>query len=262
MQKPLSPAQGADFRPGRSAAGIILAAGYSRRMGGRVKALARLGGQTLLERAAAALRQGGVASVLAVAGHDRERVRREAARLGIRAVVNPDIDRGMFSSLQIGLAALVPEAPDSVLILPVDAALVLARSVAALLALREKTRAEAGSPLLVPTFLGLPGHPVLAPANHLEAILRWSGENGLRGYLDSLPSAPPGTPPPLVLCPLPDAGIGSDLDTPAQLAAAEAFLRATDNRRRPSPEEARQDLALGARPATETTAPCQNPSST
>jgi CTP:molybdopterin cytidylyltransferase MocA len=211
-------------------------------MGGRIKALARLGGQTLLERAAAALRQGGVSTIVAVTGHDRERVGREAARLGIRTVVNPDIDRGMFSSVQTGLAALVPEAPDAVLILPVDAALVLGRTVAALLALREET--ALCPPILVPTFLDLPGHPVLAPAAHFDPILRWSGKEGLRGYLASLPPPPPGTAPPLRLCPLPDAGIGSDVDTPAHLAEAEVFLEETDNRGHPSLEEAWQELIL------------------
>jgi CTP:molybdopterin cytidylyltransferase MocA/HD superfamily phosphodiesterase len=213
-------------------------------MGGRIKALARLGGQTLLERAVAALRQGGIENIVAVAGHDRERVEREAARLGIRVAANPDIDRGMFSSLRIALALLAPEAPDAVLILPVDAALVRARTVAALRALREETRANPLPPILIPTFLGLPGHPVLIPAAHIEPLLRWSGEKGLRGYLDSLSPAAPGTAPALISCSLPDAGITSDLDTPAQLAEAEAFLEETDNRALPSLEEAWQELAL------------------
>jgi CTP:molybdopterin cytidylyltransferase MocA len=224
------------------AAGLILAAGYSRRMGGRAKALAQLGGKSLLERSVSALRQGGVSLIVAVIGHDGVKTGREATRLGIRAVTNPDIDEGMFSSVRAGLVHLAPEQCGAVLVLPVDAALVLGRSVSAMLALGQEKLAAA-SPL-VPSFLGRPGHPVLIPASHRPALRRWSGQGGLRGYLAGLALALQRDLQPPLHCPLPDAGIVCDLDTPAQLAEAEAFLAATGDRSHPSLDEAWQELTL------------------
>jgi molybdenum cofactor cytidylyltransferase len=94
---------------------IILAAGGSSRMG-RPKALLRLGGQTLLERAVEAARAAG-ASPLIVLGADAERIRLHAA--DARVLVNPDWSQGMGTSIAWAMAALDPNT-ECVLVVAVD----------------------------------------------------------------------------------------------------------------------------------------------
>ena len=103
-------------------AGIVLAAGRSRRMG-QPKAFLRLGGLTFLERAVAALRDGGCGEVVVVAGPPDEDAAREiadaAAHLGARVAVNPDSGSEQVDSLRAGLRALGQEVKAAVVV-PVD----------------------------------------------------------------------------------------------------------------------------------------------
>jgi CTP:molybdopterin cytidylyltransferase MocA len=94
---------------------IILAAGASTRMG-RPKALLRVDGQTLLERAVEQARKAG-AEPLVVLGADAERIRPHAS--GIQVLVNPDWSRGMGTSVAWGIRAL-GEQPERALIVAVD----------------------------------------------------------------------------------------------------------------------------------------------
>ena len=94
----------------------MLAAGGGRRYGGP-KALVRLDGRLLVERAAGTLRAAGCAPVVVVLGAGSARVRAEADLGDAVAVDNPGWSTGMGSSLRAGLAALGGA--------PVDAAVVL-----------------------------------------------------------------------------------------------------------------------------------------
>ncbi len=132
-----------------SAAGLILAAGESRRMG-FPKALLPYRGETFLDTLIAlfAMR---CESVIVVLGAGADRIRRETARPAT-FVVNPDYSRGMTTSLQCGLRA-VPAAAEGVLLTLVDHPAVAAATIDALLA--------APRPLVrVPRLGGKRGHPI------------------------------------------------------------------------------------------------------
>lgn len=131
-------------------AGIILAAGESRRMG-RPKALLDWRGVTILEHMIGLLAQ--VAEpVIVVVGYHAGEIR----ELGLRAtlVANPNPEHGMLSSLQAGLSA-VPADAGAVLFTPVDYPAVRAATVRALAA------AAGSAPLVIPVCQGRRGHPVL-----------------------------------------------------------------------------------------------------
>ncbi len=240
------------------AAGLILAAGLSSRFGGRPKALAEFGGRTHLRRLVESLGYCGLTRVAVVTGHARAEVEAEATALGAEPVFNPDYQRGMFSSLQAGLAALA--GAEAVMVLPVDAALVLPQTILSLLAAwRRLGRGRRNRSILIPTFVkpaaepGLAvartGHPPVIGGRHLDDIRRWSGPGGLRGWLASLMpeaaardfmtgQAPRGRTGPAAFLPLPDEGIICDLDTPNELTRA----RPPRRRVRPTPAEAWQLL--------------------
>ena len=114
----------------RRPAGVVLAAGRSRRMG-RAKALLDAGGAPLAVRQAEKLRAAGCGEVGVVLGAGREEI---AAALGgaVRTIANERWEEGRAGSLQAGAAAF-PEA-SGWLFLPVDAAGVKVETLAALLA--------------------------------------------------------------------------------------------------------------------------------
>ena len=143
-------------------AGLILAAGASRRMG-RPKALLPYQGETFLDRQIGLL--GAVcADVVVVLGHQAESIRAGLARNAqARFVENPEPERGMLSSLQTGLAAT--EA-DAVLFTPLDYPAVRAETVAAIAA-----RLGEGAELVVPRHDGRHGHPVGIAWRLAEEIL-------------------------------------------------------------------------------------------
>ena len=94
-----------------NAAGILLAAGESKRMR-RVKALLPhpdSSGRTLVRAAAETLLAAGLSPLIVVVGHARREIAPELRGLAVRAVPNPDYQRGMLSSLKIGIRALAPE---------------------------------------------------------------------------------------------------------------------------------------------------------
>ena len=78
---------------------VILAAGYSTRIGVRPKALRRIGSGSMLSLAVNALRKGGVAHIHVVTGHGEAEVTAAARELGTGIIHNQEFARGMFHSL-------------------------------------------------------------------------------------------------------------------------------------------------------------------
>lgn len=140
-------------------AGIVLAAGRSRRMGAP-KPLLRWEGESFLSRAVRALREGGCAEVVVVAGPGEDEVARriaeEARAAGARLAVNPRPDSEQVDSLRVGLDALPPEA-EAAIVAPADVPGIDAETVRALL---RAFRAR-GAPIVLPTHDGRHGHPGL-----------------------------------------------------------------------------------------------------
>ena len=140
-------------------AGIVLAAGRSRRMG-RPKAFLALGGRSFLERAVAALRAGGCDPVVVVAGPRGDAAADETAlaaeRLGARVARNPDAESPQVASLRAGLRALGAEV-EAAVVTPVDVPRADAETVRALAA----AFASGGAPVAQPFDGVRHGHPVL-----------------------------------------------------------------------------------------------------
>ncbi|HVG45184.1 MAG TPA: nucleotidyltransferase family protein [Longimicrobium sp.] len=140
-------------------AGIVLAAGRSRRMG-RPKAFLQRGGRSFLERTVAALREGGCDPVVVVAGPPGDPAADEtaqaAARLGATVARNADPESPQVASLRAGLAGL-GEGVEAAVVTPVDVPRVDAETVRAL----AEAFAAGGAPVAQPFDGARHGHPVL-----------------------------------------------------------------------------------------------------
>ena len=138
---------------------VVPAAGSAERFGGK-KLLADVRGSTLIERTVASLRDAGVAEIVLVVGPDTGPL---LDAPDVRTVLNPDPSRGMFSSLQAGLADV---RADAIVVLPGDMPFVDPRTIRSLL-----QAFEARGGIISPRFRGKRGHPVVLPPALREEIV-------------------------------------------------------------------------------------------
>jgi molybdenum cofactor cytidylyltransferase len=137
-------------------AGLILAAGESRRMG-RDKALLTYRGRTFLENIMDHLGAAGIEKITVVLGHHADIIQRAVNLGAAQVVVNHEYPRGQTSSLQLGLAAARADSPEAVVLCLVDHPAISAEVLTKLIERFESTR----PPVLIPTHNGQRGHPVV-----------------------------------------------------------------------------------------------------
>ncbi|MEV4683196.1 nucleotidyltransferase family protein [Streptomyces kurssanovii] len=185
-------------------AGLLLAAGGGRRLGGRPKALLEHRGRPLVEHAVRTLREGGCGPVHVVLGAAADRVREEADLTGCAVRDNPAWEEGMGSSLRVGLASLGPA--DAVLVLLVDQPGIGAEAVA-----RVRAAYRSRSSLAAAAYGGRRGHPVLFGADRWDGIAAGAeGDQGARAYLRAHADA-------ITLVECGDVAQAYDIDTPEDL---------------------------------------------
>ncbi len=193
-------------------AGLLLAAGAGRRMGGP-KALVELDGEPLVARALRALRDAGADPRLVVLGAHADRAREAvaAADQDAHVVVAADWADGMGASLRAGIAALAGSDVgdggdvDAVLVLLVDTPGIGSEALARVAAAARRDGLARGS------YDGRPGHPVLLGADHLAGVAAAAHDDvGARGYLAGREDIRP--------VEVGDVATRDDVDTPADLA--------------------------------------------
>lgn len=181
---------------------VILAAGFSRRMG-FFKPLAELNGTTAIERSITSAKAAGISEIAVVTGYKRETLEPVILRNGAKPVFNSRFPEGMYSSVQAGAASL-SSASRAFLILPADCAAVRPSTIR-LLAARASYRG-----IIHPVFLGERGHPPVIGTSFIPHILTFEGEGGLRSFLETRESSAADLP-------VADEGILMDMDTPEDL---------------------------------------------
>lgn len=198
-------------------AGLVLAAGGSTRMGPEHnKLIERVGERALVAVVVDALIAAGIRTVVVVTGFEAQRVREELAGRACRFVHHAGWQAGMGESIACGMRALreEPAPPGAVLVSVGDLPGLRAEHVEAVVAAAlSEPGAIVPARIVVPSFAGRRGHPVLFGAAHFEALAALRGDEGARGILATNPQA-------VRVVEVTGDGIVRDVDTLADLAAA------------------------------------------
>ncbi|MBX6426247.1 MAG: molybdopterin-binding/glycosyltransferase family 2 protein [Variibacter sp.] len=198
---------------GRCVAAVVLAAGQSRRMGGPNKLLESIGQKPLVRRAVEQVLASQAGPVVVVTGHQRERVEEALAGLPVRFAHNPHFAEGLSTSLKTGIAALPPDV-DAAIICLADMPQVDAKLIDRLIAAFDPA---AGALIVVPTFEGKRGNPVLWARRFFPDLGALQGDVGARHLIGTYADA-------VVEVPVENRAVFIDVDTPDALAAARAAV--------------------------------------
>src|ERR1700742_122737 len=153
---------------------IVLAAGMSKRMG-TAKQLLRLDGETILERTLRNVRASAVNEIVLVLGHAAESVEKEISAERVRIVRNRDYQQGMGTSLRTGLAAVDPQASAALIVLA-DQPFVQPATINQLIAFHQESKPQ----IVIPTFNGFRGNPVLLDRSVFTELQSLTGDVGCR----------------------------------------------------------------------------------
>lgn len=194
-----------------STAAVILAAGYSTRMGAPNKLSLEVDGEKILRRVVKSVLEVVDHAPVVVLGHESEDVANVVADLPVRLITNPDPSRGQSSSVNLGLRE-VGEA-DRTLVVLGDQPFLSARALDNLL----RAHIENGEATITVPMRGKDrGNPIVIPA-HLKASILGSGMNiGCGSFTRQNPeltSAYETTEPAFFF----------DVDTPEDLVRAQEF---------------------------------------
>ncbi len=183
-------------------AGIILAAGRSSRMG-RDKALLPYRGSTFLGYLIEILRQPRIGFLRIVLGENADAVRKEIAFDPAQLVVNPHPEQPQLFSLQLAIRSIPEQIVDGALVCLVDHPCIERETVRLLL----DRFYQSSKRIVIPTFHGRRGHPVLFAASLFGELLAAPLAEGARAVVHKIPGY-------VLEVPTEDEGVILDVDDP------------------------------------------------
>jgi molybdenum cofactor cytidylyltransferase len=198
---------------GRRIAAVVLAAGRSTRMGGPNKLIAEIARRPLIRIAAEEAIASRAKPVIIVTGHQRGEVEKAVAGLPVEIVHNPHFVDGLGTSLKAGIAA-VPADADGAIVCLGDMPQVDATLIDRLIAAFDPDR---GALVIVPTFEGKRGNPVLWSRRFFPDLMAVEGDVGARHLIGRYPEA-------VVEVPVDGNAAFLDVDTPEALRGIKAEI--------------------------------------
>lgn len=162
---------------------VLLAAGESTRMGSENKLLLPVAGKTVIRHMVDTFLAAGLDEVIVVLGHQSHAIRAVLAGLPVTLVDNPDYAQGQMSSVHAGVSA-ISEDCDAILVSLADQPLLDVDDIRRLLeGFRQRTRGS----ILVPTFQGQRGNPIVLAGTHWQQLVAGGKNLGCRKLIERNP---------------------------------------------------------------------------
>ena len=163
-------------------AGIILAAGASRRMGSVNKLLASIAGKPLVRHAVESFVATSLSPIIVVVGYESDKVAAALEGLPVQLVFNPDHATGQGSSVGVGVEALDNNVTDAMIGLG-DMPLLPSTLLDSLIQKHIGREGHACN-ITIPAFEGQRGNPVLWGRTFFPELITLAGDRGGRQLLN------------------------------------------------------------------------------
>jgi molybdenum cofactor cytidylyltransferase len=180
-------------------------------MGSINKLLADLDGKPIVKHVVEAALASSAGPVVVVTGHQAPDIRSVLSGCAVSIVFNADYSAGLSSSLKCGIRA-VPDDCQGALVMLGDMPGVTSGDIDAIISL---FAARAGSAIIVPTYAGKRGNPVLWPRAYFRELLELEGDTGAKALLRKHEGA-------VESIALVTSAVLTDIDSPDDLARARA----------------------------------------
>ncbi len=154
--------------------GIILAAGSGERAGGG-KLSKIIKDKPMLQCVVEIAVQSNLDDIILITGYERSLGEKIAAHFNIKSYFNPDYSLGMSTSLKIGVSKIASDI-SAVLVILGDMPYIKKETLEAIVNLHGTNTDK----IIIPTFCGKKGHPVLIPCKYKDEIYSISGDIGAR----------------------------------------------------------------------------------
>jgi len=179
---------------------ILLGAGESKRMGAN-KLLLPWKKKTILQHCFDTLVRSNVKEVVVVLGGRTKGMENQFKGRKVKVIMNPHYKRGMSTSMRRGIQVMDPRS-EGILLAFGDMPFLIARTINSLI---EKFAQGKGG-IIVPSFEGIKGHPVIFHKRYKEELLKLEGDVGGRSIIEKYPND-------LRLIRVRSQGVVKDIDT-------------------------------------------------
>ncbi len=187
---------------------VVLAAGLSSRMGDKQKLVLSYQGKPLLEHMLTALEEAHLSGkVVAVTGHESEAVRDVCSSYNVEVAHNEHFNDGLASSIKVGVQAS-EGGSDGILICHGDMPHINKDHIQAIC----DTFHHSSDKIIVPSFKGCQGNPVLWPKSYFSKLKSLKGDKGAKAILQENSDA-------IIWVNFDDKAIVFDVDNPSTLAS-------------------------------------------
>ena len=183
-------------------AGIILAGGASLRMG-KPKPLLTIGQETFLQHITQTLHKARINETVIVLGAYGEEIQSTLTWYSGKVVINSEWQLGQLSSLKAGLTLYNAKDIHGVLVYPVDHPLVSQEVLVEML----HCFWTSDKNIIIPTFKGKRGHPVIFGRPMIEKLISASNEKGAKEVVRLFPNE-------IYEVPVNGMGVLLNIDTP------------------------------------------------
>ena len=161
---------------------IVLAAGESKRMAAANKLLLPFGGKALVAHMVDALLACHVHETIVILGHEAVLIKEALNNRQVRFVENQQFLHGMTTSIQTGVRAMAAEC-NGIMVCLSDLPLVQTEELKRLIHVFEEAYTSNKKLIVLPSYHGQRGNPVIFSVYYKTQILKHEEQNGCRGLI-------------------------------------------------------------------------------